>query len=104
AHSRVSGNPVLTSYPGPQPSLRRRLRQRRRIVVENRRQPSLAFGERLVLASRVILDLIALDLADAEIMTVRMTEIEAAHRGARPHREAFGQFDAGRVRGIEQRE
>src|SRR5215467_4237031 len=84
--------------------LRRGLRQHCRIVVEYRRQPSLALRERLVLAPRVIVDLIALDLAYAEIMTVRMAEIEAAYRGARPHREAFGQFDAGRVLGVEQRE
>src|SRR5215472_3519475 len=81
--------------------LRRGLRQRCGIVVEYRRQPSLALRERLVLAPRVIFDLIALDLADAEIMTVRMTEIEATDRGARPHREAFGQLDAGRVLGVE---
>src|SRR5512135_3627732 len=85
-------------------SLRRGLRQRRRIVVKNGRQPPLALGERLTFAPRVIVDLIAFDLADAEIITLRMTEIEAAHRGAGPHRKAFGQFYSDRVLGIEERE
>ena len=46
-----------------------------RIVIEDRRQPALGFGNAPALAPCVILDLIALDLADAEIMRLRMTEI-----------------------------
>src|SRR5215469_2788243 len=48
------------------------------IVIEDRRQPPLGVLESLVLAARIVFDLIALDLADAEIITFRMTEIEAA--------------------------
>src|SRR5215469_9193037 len=84
-------------HPSPQAledewSLRRGLRERGRIVVENGREPSLGLGKRLILTPCVIFDLIAFDLADAEIVTLRMAEIEAADRGARPHRKALGQF------------
>src|SRR5207302_10380933 len=66
-------------------------RKAQRIVVEHRREPALSFRHAPTLARRIVLDLIALDLADAEVMRFGVTEIEAADRGARPHREAFGQ-------------
>src|SRR5215204_3528532 len=65
---------------------------RPRIVVEDRRQPSLRLLDRPALAPRVVLDLVALDLADTEIGAVGVTEIEPADRGARPHRKAFRQL------------
>ena len=37
---------------------------------------------------------IAVDLADAEVMRVRVAEVEPAHRCARPHRETLGQLHA----------
>src|SRR6202012_5773066 len=77
---------------------------RQRIVIENRREPLLGFGDAPVLAQRVILDLIALNLADAEIGSLGMAEIKPAHRSAGPHRKAFGELDAGCLLGAEQRE
>src|SRR5215470_4271825 len=65
-------------------------RRRMRIVIEDRREPALAFGDRPALAPRIILDLVALDLADAEIGALRMAEIKPAHGRTRPHCEAFG--------------
>src|SRR3954447_12547944 len=77
------------------PRLRRRdLRNRARIVIQNRREPALGLLHAPPLALGVILDLIALDLADAEIVALRMAEIEPAHRRARPHGKAFGEADA----------
>lgn len=63
-------------------------------VVQNWRQPAFAFCDGPALAPRVVLDLIALDFADAEIGALWMAEIKAAHGRAGPHRKAFGQFDA----------
>ena len=65
-----------------------------RIVIEDRRQPAFAFHDAPALALGVILDLVALDLADAEIAALRMAEIKPAHRRARPHRKALGQLHA----------
>ena len=73
-----------------------RLRGERRVVVEHRREPPLGFLGAPALAPGVVLDLIALDLADAEIVALRVAEIEAAHRGAGPHGEALGERHAGR--------
>src|SRR4029077_791052 len=68
------------------------------------RQPSLGFSERFVLTPRVIFNLIAFDVADTEVITLRVAEIEAAHRSARPHREALGQFHSDRALAAEERE
>src|SRR5262249_30137256 len=84
--------------------LRRGLRQRCRIVIQNRCQPSLGLREGLILAPRVIFDLIAFYFPDAEIITLRMAEIEAADRGARPHRKALGHFHPDRALAAEERE
>src|SRR6476646_4250340 len=64
------------------------------VVIQDRRQPALAFRDAPAFALGIILDLVALDLADAEIGAVRMAEIEPAHRRPRPHGIALGQFDA----------
>src|SRR5262245_6294882 len=72
------------------------------IIVEHRRKPALGFLKRPSLAQRVVRRLIALDLADAEVVAVGMGEIDAADAGARPHRIAFRQADAGGGLTIEQ--
>ena len=74
----------------------------RRNVVQHRRQPALGLDHAPALARGVILDLIALDLADAEIGALGVAEIEPRYRRARPHREALGQLHAGGVLRIEQ--
>ena len=53
---------------------------RGRVVVQDRRQPALRLADGPALAARIVLDLVALDLRDAEIMRVGMREIEAATR------------------------
>src|SRR5882724_265097 len=86
---------------------RRRLRRGlflRRNVIQHRRQPALGLGHRHALARGIILDLVALDLADAEIETLGMGEIKPRHRRARPHCKALGQLHASRVLRIEQAE
>src|SRR5436190_19050565 len=72
--------------------LRRLSRQSERIVIEHRRKPPLGLLDAPAFAARVVLDLIALDLADAEVMRVRMAEIESRDRRAGPHREALGEL------------
>ena len=52
-----------------------RRRGRPRIVVQDRREPTLGFGDAPALAFGVVLDLVALDLADAEIAAVGVAEI-----------------------------
>src|SRR5947209_409719 len=82
--------------------LRRRSRCRQRIVIEDRREPSLRLGDGPALAARIVLDLVALNLADAEIMAVGMAEIEPADGRAGPHGKALGQLDADAALGLEQ--
>src|SRR4051812_9111078 len=59
----------------------------RRDVVQDRRQPAFGLVHAPAFSRGVVLDLVALDLADTEIETLGMTEIEPRHRRARPHRE-----------------
>src|SRR5713101_6944095 len=84
--------------------LRRGSRRGNRVVVEHRGEPPFRFGHRPALALGVILDLVALDLADAEIVALGVAEIEPAHRRARPHREAFRELDPDPPLAVEQRE
>src|SRR3984957_14877980 len=84
--------------------LGRASRQRQRIVIEDRRQPFFGLLERQAFTSGIIFDLVALDLADAEIIALRVAEIEAADRGAGPHGKAFGQPHADRALAVEQLE
>src|SRR5262249_41715133 len=83
--------------------LRRRSRRNQRVIVEHRREPLLRLGHAPTLARGVVLDLIALDLADAEIMALGMAEVEPADRSARPHGEALGELEADTPLAIEQR-
>src|SRR5215510_3129328 len=85
-------------------SLRRSARLCQRIVVEDRGEPLLGLLDAPALAARIVLDLVALDLADPEIVALRVAEIEPAHRGARPHREALGELDADAVLTIKETE
>src|SRR5262249_3591143 len=56
------------------------------------------------LAPCIVLDLVAVDLADPEIVALRMAEIETADRSAGPHGEALGQPHADARLGVEQAE
>src|SRR5262245_27759068 len=85
-------------------SLRRGARGDERVVVEHGREPFLRFGDGPVLARSIILDLVALDLADAEVVAVGMAEIEPADRRPWPHGEALGELDPDAALGVEQRE
>src|SRR3984957_2820909 len=55
----------------------------RRDVVQHRGQPAFGLGDAPALARGVVLDLVALDLADAEIEAFRMAEIKTRYRRAR---------------------
>src|SRR5262249_11227245 len=68
--------------------------QPRGVVIQDWCQPALGLRDRPAFTPRVILDLIAFDLADAEVAGLGVAEIEPAYRRARPHGEAFGQLDA----------
>src|SRR3954447_7146283 len=85
-------------------SLRSRPCRRQRIVVKDGRQPLLGLLDAPAFALGVVFDLIALDLADAEIVALRVAEIEAAHGSAGPHRETLGQLDADAALDVEQAE
>src|SRR5260370_5713656 len=76
--------------------LRRHLCGGRGIVVEHGGEPFFRFLRAPALAPRVILDLIPFDLADAEIVALRVAEIEPAHLGARRHGEALRELTASR--------
>ncbi len=65
--------------PGMTKSLLRRHR-RHRHVVQHRPEPPLHFTDVHALARRIVLDLVALDLGDAEVMRVGMSDVDAAHR------------------------
>src|SRR3954471_15210168 len=72
---------------GGVPLLLRRLREiPRRVVVQDRPEPALDLADIHSLAGGVILDLIALNLGDAEIMRLRVGDVDPRHRRARPHR------------------
>src|SRR5262249_53948773 len=73
--------------------LRRSARRNQRVVIEHWREPFFGFGHSPSLAGGIVVDLIALDLADAEVMALRMAEIEPENGSARPHSKAFGQLD-----------
>src|SRR5581483_2587435 len=62
---------------------------------EVRRQPLLRVAQRPALAPRIVGDLLLVDAADDEVLRLRMREVPARHRRARPHREALGELDAG---------
>src|SRR6187431_312920 len=67
-------------------------------------QVLLGLLERDAAAAGVVLDLVAADAGDAEILGLRMGEVVARHRRGRDHGEALGQRDAGVLPGIEQAE
>src|SRR5206468_9524779 len=66
-------------------------------LVEVRPEPPLRLLERHAAPRRIILELVAPDPRDAEILAVAMPEIEAGHSGGRKHREILGQRDFARV-------
>ena len=76
------------------------------LVDQVRGEPALRLGERHALPGRVVGQLVATDPADPEVVAVRVPQVVAGDRGARPHRERLGQPDAGprlRLEQVEQR-
>src|SRR5437588_4853925 len=59
-------------------------------LVEVRPKPALGLFERDSTPSGIILELIAANAGDAEILAVAVPEIEAGHSGSRQHREILG--------------
>src|SRR5262249_19690171 len=66
-------------------------RRSMRLIVDDRRPPTLALVDRPLFPLRIVFDLIAFDFSHAEICALRMAEVEAADRCTRPHREALRQ-------------
>src|SRR5215471_906299 len=83
---------------------RRCPRRRHGIVVEHGSEPLLRFRHGPTLTPGIILELVALDLADAEIVALGVAEIEPAYRCAGPHREALGELHPDPPLALEQRE
>src|ERR1700722_19810758 len=65
-----------------------------RIVIGDRCRPLFGLLEGPLCARRIVFDLVALDLADTEIVAFRMAEIKAGYGCAGPHRKAFGEAHA----------
>src|SRR5262245_27530094 len=65
------------------------------VIRQIRRQPALRRREIHPLPAGIILDLVAIDLAHAEVLRLRAPEVVAADRRAGQHREALGETDAG---------
>src|SRR5262245_50406656 len=74
------------------------------IVVEHGRKPSLGLLDAPALARRILLHLVALDLADTEIVAVGMREIKTGYGRPWPHGEALGELDPGCRLRLEQAE
>src|SRR5262249_11149177 len=66
-------------------------RRSMRLIVEDRRQPTLALVDRPLFPLRIVFDLIAFDFSHTEICALRMAEVEAADRCSGPHCEALRQ-------------
>src|SRR5262249_45477031 len=84
-------------------ALRRRSPRTQRASVEHPPEPLLRLGHAPALPRRVDLDLIARDLAEAEIVAVGMAEVESADGGTGPHGEALGELEADPPLAVEQR-
>ena len=73
-----------------------------RLVIQIRAQPTFGFLQAHPLPKVVIDDLVSLQLAYAEVLGLRMGKVKAADTGARPHRAALGELDAGVSLDVEQ--
>src|SRR5580698_7811784 len=67
----------------------------RRVVVQVLTEPSLDFGDCHPLALVIVVDLIAVDLSEAEVARFRMGEVETAYAGPGPHCEGLGNQHSG---------
>src|SRR5262245_53790802 len=61
-------------------------RRQRRLVRKVRCQPPLGLDDVDSLSLRVVLQLVAADATDVEVLCLRMREIQTAHRRGRDHR------------------
>ena len=61
-----------------------------RVVVQVRPEPALDLGDAHALALGVVGDLVAVDLAEAEVARLGVGEVEPAHARAGPHGERLG--------------
>src|SRR4051794_25246764 len=66
-----------------------------RVVGKVRGEPALGLLERPALPPRVVGDLVLAEAADDEVLRLRVGEVPAADRRARPHRHRLGELDAG---------
>ena len=96
----ISGSGTITGYA----TLRRRrpasnfrtravshgLADRKRVIIEDWREPAFCFANIPSLTPGIVLNLIFLDPSDGEINAVRMGQIETGDTGRRGHRKAAG--------------
>ena len=61
-----------------------------------------ASAQRPALALGVVGDLVAAETSDDEVLRLRVGEVQAADRGAGPHRHALGELDADASLDVEQ--
>src|SRR4029450_1556733 len=95
--------PIAPSTTWTRPSVTRSHRVRTlALVVEVRGEPALRRGDIHALPPRVVLHLVALDLAHTEVLGLRVPEVVPAHCGGRQHGEALRQRDAGVPLGAQQ--
>src|SRR6185295_20003036 len=66
------------------------------VLIEVGAQPALGLGDRHAAARRIILELVAADPGDSEILAVTMAEVETGDGRGRPHRVIFGERDPAR--------
>src|SRR5215471_633859 len=81
---------------------RRHIARELALVVEHRCQPTLGLLEAPALALSVVFDLVALDLADAEVMAIGVRQIKTRDASRRPHGVAFSEANARRLFRLEQ--
>ena len=74
------------------------------MLADIRRQPPFRCRQIPALAAGIVLDLILLDPPDAEIVRLRVAEVQTRHAGRRVHGEAFGKRHAGLGRRVQDAE
>src|SRR5258706_1050775 len=73
-----------------------------RIIIKIGRKPAFHGAKVHLFAEMIIKDLVAINLADAEMLRLRVREIKSAHGTGGPHRVTFGELDAGVLLHVEQ--
>ena len=81
-----------------------RIADRHARLPQVRRKPSFSLGDRDPLPRRVVLELVAIDAADAEVVAGRVPQVVPRYRRSGQHRARLGQLHAGACLRIEELE